>query len=39
MRLCFDGILKKGDPMTFELRQKDFRPKPDLRILFIKKRD
>ena len=39
MSLCFDGNLKKVDPMTFEFRQKDYRPKRDLSILFIKKRD
>lgn len=37
--LCFDGDLKKVDPMTFQFRQKDYRPRRDLSILFIKKRD
>lgn len=35
--LCFDGILKKTDPLTFEFRQADFRPKQDLKILFFRR--
>ena len=37
--LCFDGNLKKVDPLTFEFRQKDYRPQRDLSIIFIKKRE
>jgi len=35
--LCFDGELKKTDPLTFEFQQKQFTPKQDLNILFIRK--
>ncbi|MFV0595510.1 DUF4424 domain-containing protein [Shewanella sp.] len=35
--LCFDGDLKKIDPLTFEFQQKQFTPKQDLSILFIRK--
>ncbi len=35
--LCFDGELKKTDPLTFEFQQKQFTPKQDLSVLFIRK--
>ncbi|MFB2729025.1 DUF4424 domain-containing protein [Shewanella mangrovisoli] len=35
--LCFDGELKKIDPLTFEFQQKQFTPTQDLSILFIRK--
>lgn len=35
--LCFDGNLKKLDALTFEFRQADFRPKQDLKILFLRR--
>lgn len=35
--LCFDGELKKTDPLTFEFQQKQFTPTQDLSILFIRK--
>lgn len=35
--LCFDGELKKTDPLTFEFQKKQFTPKQDLSILFIRK--
>lgn len=35
--LCFDGNFKKTDPLTFELRQSNFRPRQDLRILFFRR--
>lgn len=34
MSLCLDGDLKKIDPLTFEFKQTNFRPKRDLSILF-----
>ena len=34
--LCFDGKLRKTDPVTFEFHQKAFRPKQDLNILFVR---
>lgn len=37
--LCFDGELKKIDPVTFEFQQKHFTPTQDLSILFIRKPD
>ena len=37
--LCFDGELKKTDPLTFEFQQKQFTPTQDLSILFIRKPD
>ncbi|WP_254915805.1 DUF4424 domain-containing protein [Shewanella sp. Shew256] len=37
--LCFDGELKKTDPLTFEFQQKQFTPTQDLNILFIRKPD
>lgn len=37
--LCFDGKLKKVDPVTFEFHQNDFKPKEDLDILFVCKCD
>lgn len=35
--LCFNGELKKIDPVTFEFQQKQFTPTQDLSILFIRK--
>ena len=35
--LCFDGDLKKTNPLTFEFRQKNFKPTHDLNLLFIRK--
>jgi hypothetical protein len=34
--LCMDGNLKKTDALTFEFHQKNFIPKHDLNILFVK---
>lgn len=34
--LCFDGELKRTDPLTFEFQQKDFVPKQDLDVLFLR---
>jgi len=34
--LCFDGALKRTDPLTFEFEQKDFVPKQDLNVLFLR---
>lgn len=38
MSLCFDGDLKKVDPVTFKFQQKNFRPKQNLDILFVGKK-
>jgi hypothetical protein len=35
--LCFDGELKKTDDLTFEFRQKNFKPSHDLNLLFVSK--
>lgn len=35
--LCFDGDLQKTSPLTFEFRQKNFKPSHDLNLLFIRK--
>jgi hypothetical protein len=35
--LCFDGDLKKIDPLTFEFHQKNFKPTHDLNLLFTRK--
>ena len=32
--LCLDGDLKKIDPLRFEFKQNNFRPKRDLSVLF-----
>jgi hypothetical protein len=32
--LCFDGELKKVDPLTFEYSGKDFQPTKEIKILF-----
>ncbi|MCL1091997.1 DUF4424 domain-containing protein [Shewanella profunda] len=37
MSLCFEGNLKKTDPLTFEFQQNNFIPTQDLSILFIRK--
>jgi len=34
--LCFDGELKRTDPLTFEFEQKEFVPKQDLNVLFLR---
>ncbi len=34
---CFDGELKKIDPLTFEFHQQNFKPTHDLNFLFIHK--
>jgi hypothetical protein len=34
VRLCFDGELKKTDPLTFEFHQQNFKPSNDLNLLF-----
>lgn len=34
--LCMDGDLKKTDALTFEFHQKNFIPKHDLNILFVR---
>lgn len=34
--LCFDGELKRTDPLTFEFEQKDFVPTQDLDVLFLR---
>lgn len=36
LSLCFDGELKRTDPLTFEFAQKDFVPKQDLNVLFLR---
>lgn len=36
LSLCFDGALKRTDPLTFEFEQKDFVPKQDLDVLFLR---
>jgi len=35
--LCFDGELKKTDPLTFEFHQQNFKPTSDLNLLFTRK--
>ncbi|HRH78032.1 MAG TPA: DUF4424 family protein, partial [Cellvibrionaceae bacterium] len=35
--LCFDGELKKIDPLRFRFSAKDFSPRQDLNILFLAK--
>lgn len=32
--LCFDGELKKVDPLTFEFSAKDYQPTKEIKILF-----
>lgn len=34
---CFDGELKKTDPLTFEFYQQNFKPAHDLNLLFTRK--
>lgn len=34
--LCLDGDLRKVDPGTFEFQQRDFTPKADLKVLFVR---
>ncbi|CAE6843069.1 DUF4424 family protein [Xanthomonas arboricola] len=36
LSLCFDGALKKIDPLTFQFRQADFVPMRDLELLFVR---
>ncbi|UYC16330.1 DUF4424 domain-containing protein [Xanthomonas campestris pv. phormiicola] len=33
---CFDGALKRTGPLTFEFGRKDFVPKQDLNVLFLR---
>jgi hypothetical protein len=35
--LCFDADLKKTDSLTFVFHQKNFKPKHDLNLLFVRK--
>jgi len=37
--LCFDNDLKKMDTLTFEFHQKNYKPKHDLNLLFVRKPD
>lgn len=36
LSLCFDGALKKIDPLTFQFREADFVPMRDLELLFVR---
>lgn len=36
LSLCFDGDLKRIDPLTFRFQQKDFVPRQDLEVLFVR---
>ncbi|OOW87011.1 hypothetical protein Xvtw_09020 [Xanthomonas campestris pv. vitiswoodrowii] len=36
LSLCFDGELKKIDPLTFQFKQANFVPMRDLNILFVR---
>ncbi|WP_369942024.1 DUF4424 family protein [Xanthomonas medicagonis] len=36
LSLCFDGDLKRVDPLTFEFQQQDFVPRQDLNVLFLR---
>lgn len=38
MSLCFEGELRKTDPLTFKFHAKNFSPKENLNILFIGKK-
>lgn len=38
MSVCFDGDLKKIDPVTFKFHQANFKPKQNLDILFVGKK-
>lgn len=36
LSLCFDGDLKKIDPLTFQFKQANFVPMRDLNVLFVR---
>ncbi|MBG3850446.1 DUF4424 domain-containing protein [Xanthomonas sp. WHRI 8391] len=37
LSLCFDGALKKIDPLTFQFKQTNFVPMRDLNLLFVRR--